>query len=257
MRIAILPTPEDIAVVAADRIQSLLERKPSAVLGLATGSTPLPLYDELTKRYEAGEISFANTQSFNLDEYVGLPEDHPEGYANFIHRFLVDRVDFPKGAAHGPNVWTGDNDQAAADYDKAIRDAGGIDLQILGIGADGHIGFNEPGGSFALRTHVDVLTEQTRRDNARFFDGDITKVPTHCITQGLGTIMESGEALLIATGAGKAEAVRQLVEGAISARWPATILQMHPNAIVLLDEPAAQGLELADFYREVWAKHQA
>ena len=179
MRIAILPTPEDIAVVAADRIQSLLERKPSAVLGLATGSTPLPLYDELTKRYEAGEISFADTQSFNLDEYVGLPEDHPEGYANFIHRFLVDRVDFPKGAAHGPNVWTGDNDQAAADYDKAIRDAGGIDLQILGIGADGHIGFNEPGGSFASRTHVDVLTEQTRRDNARFFDGDITKVPTH------------------------------------------------------------------------------
>ena len=257
MRIAILPTPEDIAVVAADRIQSLLERKPTAVLGLATGSTPLPLYDELTRRCEAGQISFAQTQSFNLDEYVGLPEDHPEGYANFIHRFLVDRVDFPKGAAHGPNVWTSDNDQAAADYDKAIRDAGGIDLQILGIGADGHIGFNEPGGSFASRTHVDVLTEQTRRDNARFFDRDITKVPTHCITQGLGTIMESGEALLIATGAGKAEAVRQLVEGAISARWPATILQMHPNAVVLLDEDAAVGLELADFYREVWAKHQA
>ena len=151
MRIAILPTPEDIAVVAADRIQQLLARKPAAVLGLATGSTPLPLYDELTKRCEAGQISFAQTQSFNLDEYVGLPEDHPEGYANFIHRFLVDRVDFPKGAAHGPNVWTGDNDQAAADYDKAIRDAGGIDLQILGIGADGHIGFNEPGGSLASR----------------------------------------------------------------------------------------------------------
>ena len=203
MRIAILPTPEDIAVVAADRIQQLLARKPAAVLGLATGSTPLPLYDELTRRCEAGQISFAQTQSFNLDEYVG------------------------------------------------------IDLQILGIGADGHIGFNEPGGSFASRTHVDVLTEQTRRDNARFFDGDITKVPTHCITQGLGTIMESGEALLIATGAGKAEAVRQLVEGAISARWPATILQMHPNAVVLLDEDAAVGLELADFYREVWAKHQA
>ena len=121
MRIAILPTPEDIAVVAADRIQQLLARKPAAVLGLATGSTPLPLYDELTRRCEAGQISFAQTQSFNLDEYVGLPEDHPEGYANFIHRFLVDRVDFPKGAAHGPNVWTGDNDQAAADYDKGTR----------------------------------------------------------------------------------------------------------------------------------------
>ena len=132
MRIAILPTPEDIAVVAADRIQQLLARKPAAVLGLATGSTPLPLYDELTRRCEAGQISFAQTQSFNLDEYVGLPEDHPEGYANFIHRFLVDRVDFPKGAAHGPNVWTGDNDQAAADYDKAIRDAGESALTVQG-----------------------------------------------------------------------------------------------------------------------------
>ena len=257
MRIGIFNDEDQIASLAADRILEVYRAKPNFVLGLATGSSPLKLYAELVRRYEAGQISFAQVRSYNLDEYVGLPRDHYEGYANFIHRFLVDRVDFPKGAAHGPNVWTGDNDQAAADYDKAIRDAGGIDLQILGIGADGHIGFNEPGGSFASRTHVDVLTEQTRRDNARFFDGDITKVPTHCITQGLGTIMESGEALLIATGAGKAEAVRQLVEGAISARWPATILQMHPNAIVLLDEPAAQGLELADFYREVWAKHQA
>ena len=254
MKIAILPTPEAIAAVAADRIHKLLAERPDAVLGLATGSTPLPLYDELTRRYEAGEISFAASRSFNLDEYVGLPREHPEGYANFIHRFFVDRVDFAPGVAQGPNVWTGDLDQAAADYDRAIRDAGGIDLQILGIGADGHIGFNEPGGSLTSRTHVDVLTEQTRTDNARFFEGDLSAVPTHCITQGLGTIMESREAVLIATGAAKAAAVRELVEGAVSARWPATILQMHPNAWILLDEAAASELELADFYREVWAK---
>ena len=158
------------------------------MLGLATGSSPLKLYAELVRRYEAGQISFAQVRSYNLDEYVGLPRDHYEGYANFIHRNLVDLVDMPEGAAHGPDGWCDDLEAGAAAYDEAIKADGGIDIQVLGIGSDGHIGFNEPGGTLASRTHVGVLTEQTRRDNARFFDGDIDQVPTHCVTQGLGTI---------------------------------------------------------------------
>ncbi|MCD4550288.1 MULTISPECIES: glucosamine-6-phosphate deaminase [unclassified Schaalia] len=256
MRIAILPDEKTIARVAADRIEALYTRKPHFVLGLATGSTPLPLYAELVERYNAGRISFAHVSSYNLDEYIGLPEDHYEGYANFIHRNLVDLVDFAEGAAHGPNAWTGDSHAAAAAYDEAIRAAGGIDLQVLGIGSDGHIGFNEPAGSLSSRTHVGVLTEQTRRDNSRFFEGNLDAVPTHCITQGLGTIMEARENLMIATGENKAEAVKELVEGPISGRWPATILQMHNNTIVLLDEAAASRLDMKDFYREVWEKEQ-
>lgn len=256
MRIAILPDEQTIAHVAADRVEALYKRKPAFVLGLATGSTPLPLYAELVERYRAGRISFAEVCSYNLDEYVGLPRDHVEGYANFIHRNLVDLVDFREGAAHGPDAWTGDSHAAAAAYDAAIAEAGGIDLQVLGIGSDGHIGFNEPAGSLTSRTHVGVLTEQTRRDNSRFFEGNLDAVPTHCITQGLGTIMEARENLMICTGEGKAQAVRELVEGPISQRWPATILQMHPNTIVLLDEAAASRLEMSDFYREVWEKEQ-
>ncbi|WP_026460409.1 glucosamine-6-phosphate deaminase [Schaalia suimastitidis] len=256
MRIAILPDEATIASVAADRIEALYQRKPEFVIGLATGSTPLPLYAELIERYKAGRLSFAHARSYNLDEYIGLPEDHYEGYANFIHRNLVDHVDFAPGAAHGPNAWTGDSHAAAAAYDQAIKDAGGIDLQVLGIGSDGHIGFNEPAGSLTSRTHVGVLTDQTRRDNSRFFDGDITAVPTHCITQGLGTIMEARENLMIATGENKADAVRELIEGPISQRWPATILQMHDNTIVLLDRAAASRLEMVDFYNEVWEKEQ-
>lgn len=257
MHIAILPTADDIAPLAADRIEALYNRKNDFVLGLATGSTPLPLYAELVRRCEAGRISFSQVTSFNLDEYIGLPEDHFEGYANFIHRNLVDLVDFREGGAHGPNAWTDNHHQAAADYDQAIREAGGIDLQVLGIGSDGHIGFNEPGGPLTSRTHVDILTEQTRRDNSRFFDGDLDAVPTHCITQGLGTIMEAKENLMIATGEGKAQAVRELIEGGISQRWPATILQMHANTWVFLDEAAASQLELRDFYKEVWEKEHA
>ncbi|MDO4258360.1 MAG: glucosamine-6-phosphate deaminase [Actinomycetaceae bacterium] len=256
MRIAILPDDTAIAQIAADRIEELATRKPDFVLGLATGSSPLPLYVELVRRHKDGRISFAQATSFNLDEYVGLPKDHFEGYSNFIHRHLVDLVDFREGAAHGPDAWTGDSHAAAADYDAAIAEAGGIDLQILGIGSDGHIGFNEPAGTLTSRTHVGVLTEQTRRDNSRFFDDDINAVPTHCITQGLGTIMEARECVMVATGEGKAQAVRELIEGPISQRWPATILQMHPNTLVLLDEAAASQLEMKDFYIEVWEKEQ-
>ena len=179
MRIGIFNDEDQIASLAADRILEVYRAKPNFVLGLATGSSPLKLYAELVRRYQAGQISFAQVRSYNLDEYVGLPRDHYEGYANFIHRNLVDLVDMPEGAAHGPDGWCDDLEAGAAAYDAAIKADGGIDIQVLGIGSDGHIGFNEPGGTLASRTHVGVLTEQTRRDNARFFDGDIDAVPTH------------------------------------------------------------------------------
>lgn len=257
MRIAIVDSHEEIARLAADRVVEVYRNKPDFVLGLATGSSPIALYDELVRRYEAGEISFAKVRSFNLDEYVGLAKDHVEGYMNFIRRHLVDRVDMPEGAAHGPDGWAEDLREGARLYDEAIKEAGGIDIQVLGIGSDGHIGFNEPGGSLSSRTHVGVLTEQTRRDNARFFDGDIDKVPTHCVTQGVGTIMEARAELFIATGKGKARAVKEMIEGAVSQRWPASALQYHDDVLVLLDEDAASELELVDFYKEVWAKENA
>ncbi|MDO5049478.1 MAG: glucosamine-6-phosphate deaminase [Actinomycetaceae bacterium] len=254
MKIAILPDNDAIGSVGADLIEKLYRDKPNAVLGLATGSSPLPVYKEVIKRHEAGRISFKEGRAFTLDEYVGLPEDHPERYSNFIRNNFVSHVDFQEGALRTPDDRTDDIEAGAAAYDKAIAEAGGVDLQILGIGTDGHIAFNEPGEALTSRTHIGFLTDQTRRDNARFFDGDIDKVPTHCITQGLGTIMEARQLVLIAQGEGKAKAIRELAEGAISAFWPATIMQMHPNAWILIDEGAASMLENVDFYREQWAK---
>ncbi|HLS61890.1 MAG TPA: glucosamine-6-phosphate deaminase, partial [Ruania sp.] len=162
------------------------------------------------------------------------------------------RVDIPAAAVQGPDGLGEDVPQACADYEQAITAAGGVDLQILGIGTDGHIAFNEPGSSLASRTRIKTLTRQTRADNARFFDGDLGQVPTHCLTQGLGTIMDAKHLVLVATGAHKAEAVHHLVEGSVSAMWPATIMQHHPHATVLVDGPAASRLQLADYYRETY-----
>jgi len=164
----------------------------------------------------------------------------------------VSRVDFATGAVQGPDGLAEDIPAACAAYESAIAGAGGVDLQILGIGTDGHIGFNEPGSSLASRTRIKTLTRQTRIDNARFFGGDLDAVPTHCLTQGLATIMSGRHVRLGATGSGKAEAVHHLVEGAVSALWPATILQHHPHATVLLDDAAASRLQLADYYRETY-----
>ena len=252
MEVVILPDTPAIARVAADAIGSLLERKPTAVLGLATGSSPLAIYDELAERCDAGRISFARARGFTLDEYVGLPADHPERYRSVIDRVFASRVDFPPGAVQGPDGLADDIPAACAEYEEAIAEAGGVDLQILGIGTDGHIGFNEPGSSLASRTRIKTLTRQTRIDNARFFDDDLDSVPTHCLTQGLATIMAARHVILVATGSGKAEAVHHLVEGAVSALWPATILQHHPHATVLLDDAAAGRLQLVDYYRETY-----
>ena len=252
MEVIILRDAAEIGSAAADAIESLVSRKPEAVLGLATGSSPLSIYDELAARCAAGRMSFSKAKGFTLDEYVGLPPDHPERYRNVIDTVFVSRVDFAPGAVAGPDGLASDIPTACAAYEDAIRAAGGIDLQILGIGTDGHIGFNEPGSSLASRTRIKTLTRQTRLDNARFFDDDINAVPTHCLTQGLGTIMDARHVVLVATGRSKAEAVHQLAEGGVSALWPASVLQHHPHATVFVDDAAAHRLQLADYYRETY-----
>ena len=241
-----------LAELAADAIERLLRTEAAPVIGLATGSSPLRIYDELTTRHKNEGLSFAHAQAFMLDEYVGIADDHPQRYRNVIDTEIATRVDFAEGAVHGPDGSADDLAAASADYERKIAEAGGIDLQILGIGTDGHIAFNEPGSSLASRTRVKSLTHQTRLDNARFFDGDVEQVPKLCLTQGLGTIMEAKHLVLVATGGNKAEAVHQMIEGPISAMWPATVLQMHQHVTVLLDEAAASRLQLGDYYRHAY-----
>ncbi|MFS0705525.1 glucosamine-6-phosphate deaminase [Cellulomonas sp. 179-A 9B4 NHS] len=252
MEVVIAPAAE-LARLAADAVERLLAARPQAVLGLATGSSPLAVYDELARRHGEHGLSFARARAFLLDEYVGLPADHPERYRTVVERELVSRVDLDPDAVLGPDGLADDLAGACAAYERAIADAGGVDLQLLGIGTDGHVAFNEPGSSLASRTRVKTLTRQTREDNARFFGGDVDAVPTHCLTQGLATILSARHLVLLAQGRGKAEAVHQLVEGPVSAMWPATVLQMHPHVSVLVDEPAASRLQLAGYYRETWA----
>ena len=253
----VIAAPEDLVALAAGAIESLLAAKPAAVLGLATGSSPLGIYDELVRRHGDGRVSFAHARGFLLDEYVGLPADHPERYRNVIEQEIASRVDFAPGAVQGPDGLADDIAAACAQYEAAIAEAGGVDLQILGIGTDGHVGFNEPGSSLASRTRIKTLTDQTRADNARFFDGDIDAVPRHCLTQGLATIMSARHIVLIAIGRAKAEAIHHLVEGSVSAMWPATILQHHPHVSVLIDPAAAGRLQLADYFRSTYAAKPA
>lgn len=245
------------ARIVADAVQALLATKPTAVLGLATGSSPLAVYDELAARFAAGAITFEQARAFMLDEYVGIPADHPERYRNVIDTELISRVDFDPAAVQGPDGLADDIPAACAAYEAAISAAGGVDLRILGIGTDGHVGFNEPGSSLASRTRIKTLTAQTRADNARFFGDDIAAVPTHVLTQGLATIMSARHLVLVANGQGKAEAVHHLVEGAVSAMWPGTILQHHPHVSVVIDDAAAGRLQLADYYRQTYAAKPA
>ena len=256
MEVVIAPA-QQLAQLAADAVEALLRRKPDAVLGLATGSSPLRVYDELERRHQEAGLSFEQVRGFLLDEYVGLPADHPEKYRNVIEREIVSRVGWDPAAVIAPDGLAEDLHTACAAFEAAIAAAGGVDLQLLGIGTDGHIAFNEPGSSLASRTRIKTLTRQTREDNARFFDDDVESVPRHCLTQGLGTIMEARHLVLLATGRGKAEAVHQLVEGPVSAMWPATIMQMHPHATVLVDDAAASRLQLADYYRQTYADKPA
>ena len=219
-----------------------------AVLGLATGSSPVAAYQELIRRHREEGLSFAASRAFLLDEYVGLPAGHEQSYHRFIREQFVDHVDLPDAAVLSPDGAAADPHAEALRYDAAIGAAGGVDLQILGIGVNGHIAFNEPGSSLASRTRVIALTRSTVAANARFF-GDEQEVPRRALSQGLGTIREARRIVLTATGEQKAEAVAHLVEGPISARWPATVLQLHPAVTVVVDEAAASRLDLAEDYR--------
>lgn len=232
--------------LVADAILSLIASKRDAVLGLATGSTPLPVYAALAER--AAGVDLSSVSGFALDEYVGLPASHPESYRSVITREVVEPVGLDPKRIHVPNGATETIETAGAEYERAILEAGGVDLQILGIGTDGHIGFNEPGSSFASLTRVKTLTQRTRADNARFFDS-ADDVPMHCITQGLGTILRARHLVLLAFGEGKADAVAAALEGPLAAILPGSAIQLHPHATIVLDEAAASKLRLADYYR--------
>jgi glucosamine-6-phosphate deaminase len=251
MEVVPLVSPAEVASLAADTIEAAVRADPACVLGLATGSSPLPTYAELVERHRAGRgPAYDAVQVFLLDEYVGLPPGHPQSYRETIARELTDALGIPAGHVHGPDPT--DVQAAGPAYEQALADAGGVELQVLGIGSDGHLAFNEPGSSLASSTRIKTLTDQTRRDNARFF-GSVDDVPKHVLTQGLGTILRARHLLLVATGAGKADAVAAAVEGPLTASCPASVLQLHPRATVLLDPAAAAGLSRLDYYREVYA----
>ena len=250
MEVVICRDAQEVGELAADHVIAYLEGIPTPVIGLATGSSPLALYAELARRVEAGSFDFSHGLGFALDEYVGIDPNHPESYRNVIRRTVVEPLRMDPARVRVPNGFAADLQAAADEYDDAIAQSGGVDVQILGIGTNGHIGFNEPGSSFASRTRVKTLTPQTREDNARFFDS-LDEVPTHCVTQGLGTIMESRVAVLMATGEHKADAIAALVEGPVAAVCPASILQFHPRAVIIIDEAAASKLEHAEYFRHV------
>jgi glucosamine-6-phosphate deaminase len=249
MEVIIQPTPEKCSQIAAALVADLVRRKPAAVLGLATGSTPLKLYENLV----AAGLDWSQVTTFNLDEYLGVPPEHPQSYHTYMWENLFTKVNIHPERIHLPDGMAADVPTFCRQYEEQIRAAGGIDLQLLGLGTEGHIGFNEPSSSLASRTRIKTLTQQTRADNARFF-GDEDQVPYHVITMGIGTIMEARQTLLLAFGESKAEAVAAAVEGPITASNPGSILQMHPQAVVCLDDAAASSLERTDYYRWVYEK---
>jgi glucosamine-6-phosphate deaminase len=252
MEVVIVPDADTAAAVVADVLIGALSSLADPVLGLATGSSPVGAYRRIIDAHRRGEVSAAHASAVLLDEYVGLGADHPQSYRAFIRREFVDHIDLPDGRLFGPDVWADDVPEACVGYDRLIAELGGVDVQLLGIGTDGHIGFNEPGSSLASRTRIKTLTMATRADNARFFDDRIEAVPRHVVTQGLGTILEARHLLLIATGDAKSHAISLAVEGPVSAMCPASVLQLHPHATVVVDEPAAAALQLADYYREAY-----
>ena len=244
--VVIVGDADEAGGIAADVIERLVRVTPDAVLGLATGSTPLTTWAALADRH----LDLSRVRGFALDEYVGLPPGHPESYRAVIDREVVAPLGLTPELVHVPGD-SGPIETAGDDYEKAIHAAGGIDLQVLGIGRTGHIGFNEPGSSFASLTRVKTLTEQTRRDNARFFPS-LDAVPTHCITQGLGTILRARHLVLLAFGEGIADAVAGAVEGPLTSSLPGSAIQLHPRVTVIVDEAAASGLANADYYRQAW-----
>jgi len=249
MRIVIKDTRKETGKWTADYIWNKIEKfgptpdKPF-VIGLPTGSSPLPVYREWVRRYKAGEISFKNVVTFNMDEYVKIPEDHPESYHSFMYENLFNHIDIPK---ENINILDGnaeDLEKVCRDYEAKIKKLGGIELFLGGIGPDGHIAFNEPGSSLVSRTRVKTLSYDTILANSRFFDNDMSKVPTQALTVGVGTVMDAREVVIIITGFNKARAVREVIEGGVSHMWTVSMLQLHEHAVIALDEPATMELQV-------------
>lgn len=228
---------QEMSRKAANIIASQVILKPNSVLGLATGSTPVGAYQQLIEGYKNGDIDFSQITSVNLDEYKGLSGDHDQSYRYFMNTNLFDHVNIRKECTNVPNGLVEDGEKECADYDALIESLGGIDLQLLGIGGNGHIGFNEPDEVFVKGTHLVTLTEETRQANARFF-ASIDEVPTHAYTMGIGNIMSAKKVLLLASGEGKAQALYDTIYGPIDPKVPASILQLHQDAIIVADEAA-------------------
>ncbi len=252
MRVIIEPNYEAMSRWAANYVANRIkEANPTPEkpfkLGCPTGSSPLGLYKELIKKYEAGEISFQNVITFNMDEYVHLPEEHPESYHSFMWNNFFSHIDIKKENVHILNGNAEDLIKECEEYEAAIDAAGGIDLFMGGVGPDGHLAFNEPGSSLSSKTRIKTLTTDTIIANSRFFDGDLSLVPNQALTVGIGTVMAAKEVLLVCNGHHKARALQHIIDGSVSHKWTASALQMHPHSIVVCDEAACDELSVATY----------
>ena len=253
MRVVIKDKYDELSHLAATVVAGLINSKPNAVLGLATGSTPLGLYKELIRMHTEEGLDFSRVITFNLDEYVGLPKDHLQSYHRFMHDNLFDHINISPQNVHIPSGTTNNYQAFCNWYEQRIVDCGGIDLQVLGIGSDGHIAFNEPSSSLGSRTRIKTLARQTIEDNGRFFT-DSEDVPIYAITMGVGTILEAQRIVLLATGESKAEAIAGAIEGPVTAMNTASALQLHKDVTFFLDEGAAGRLGMIDYYRWIQSK---
>ena len=253
MQVLVFDEYEALSKAAAQVVASTLNAKPNAVLGLATGSTPLKLYEELIRAHQEDGLNFSQVTSFNLDEYVGLQATHPQSYHYFMNENLFKHINIARPNIYIPSGTTDNYEAFCRWYEQRIVECGGIDLQVLGIGADGHIAFNEPTSSLGSRTRIKTLTKQTIEDNARFFDKP-EDVPVYAITMGVGTIVEAHKIMLLANGEGKAEAVAAAIEGPVTSMCSASALQLHPDVIFFLDRPAASRLKMRAYYEWIQEK---
>lgn len=239
MRVIVTKNYEELSKVAANEMAEVVKTNPSAILGLATGGSPIGMYKELIRMNKDGEIDFSKVTTVNLDEYVGLSGDHPQSYRYFMNDNLFNHINIDKKNTYVPNGLAKDVEEECKNYDSKIAQLGGTDVQLLGIGNNGHIAFNEPDEALVSGTHLTNLTEDTIKANARFFDS-IDEVPKNALTMGLGGIMKSKKIIVIASGESKAEAVRSMVNGKISTNMPASMLQMHRDVVLIVDEAAAK-----------------
>src|SRR5690348_8364784 len=256
MEVMVMPSYEAMSLAAAKLVADVLNAKPNAVLGMATGSTPLGVYKELVRMHRDEGLDFAQITTFNLDEYVGLQRQHPQSYHYFMHENFFRHVNVAPGNIYIPSGTTSNYRSFCEWYEHRIKDCGGIDVQILGIGSDGHIAFNEPGSSLSSRTRLKTLAKQTIDDNARFFERR-EDVPVYAITMGVGTILDARKLVLVASGKAKAKAIAQAIEGPVTSMVTASALQLHRDAIVIVDEEAAAGLAMRDYYQFIYAAKPA